>query len=62
MLRSLTTLGNFSAIFHKGDNFSYLLFAILHMNLPSEKGSTLKGNYLLPKEKDRTVLKVYQFS
>ena len=36
--------------FFKGDNFCDFLFAFLHTQFSSEKGSTLKGKNLLPRE------------
>ena len=47
-LRRLDTLGRFSIIFNKGDNFFDFLIAFLH-NKSLGKGSTLKGKNLLPK-------------
>ena len=49
ILRGLDTLGRFSSISHKGDNFCDYLFAYLHIMPPSEKRCTLKGKYLLPR-------------
>ena len=46
-LEKVNHVCRFSAIFKKRDNFCDLLFALLY-NRPSEEGSTLKGNYLLP--------------
>ena len=44
-IRGLDTLGIFSAILYKGDNFYVFLVAS-----PSEKGPTLKGKNLSPSE------------
>ena len=45
-LRQMDILGRFSAFVYKGDNLNGFLFAFLHPKpkVPSEKGSTFKGN------------------
>ena len=43
LISGLDTLGRFSFMFFKGDNFCDFLFAFLH-SVPSEKGSTPRKN------------------
>ena len=44
----MDTLGKFSAMFYKGDNFCDFLFDLRNKRqVPSEKGSVLKGKNLL---------------
>ena len=52
LLRGLDTLGRFSAVFDKGDNFCDFLFTILRTKVFWKKGSTVKA----PSEK-RAALK-----